>query len=165
MKEAWLNFGIAFFVQALFFIAHAYYEKRLSEIPSILRRGILSGLILGLFFDLLLGKYLRGWSYTLGFGALFLILNATLVYGLFSANILLMRKVRLMPFLIWTILMGMMLDITNFFFPVWKWSFSYISVEFLFVFFVGNIGTAILVALVWHVFFGKRFILFRRASK
>lgn len=164
MSEAWLNFAIAFLVQLVFFIIHAAYEKKSSDIARILGQGVLSGIILGLLFDLVLGKFLTLWSYVIRFDTLFLIFNAILVYGLFAANTLLMQKVRLLHFFIWTMLMGAVLDISNIFFHVWTWGFPLFSIEFLAVFLIGNFGTAVLVAVVWHVFLGRRFFFIDSVS-
>lgn len=164
MPETWLNFIIAFFVQLLFFIVHAWYEKKLSDVPRILVWGVLSGIVLGLLFDLVFGEFLGLWSYMLGFGAFFLILNAALVYGLFAANVLLMRQARLLHFFIWVMVMGAVLEITNLFFHVWTWKFAFLSVEFVTIFLIGYFGTAILVAVVWHVFLGHRFSFISNTS-
>jgi len=58
MSEAWIYFTIAFLVQLLFFVVHAWYEKKLSDAARILGRGVLTGIVLGLLFDLVLGKFL-----------------------------------------------------------------------------------------------------------
>lgn len=156
MSEAWLNFTIVVFIQFLFFIIHAYYAKKLSGIPRILGKGVLSGIVLGLLFDLIFGKFLGLFSYTLGFGAFFLTLNAALLYGLFAANTMLMQDVRLSHFFIWTMVVGVVFEITNLFLPLWTWEFALSSIEFSTAFLIGNFGGAILVATVWHIL-GHRF--------
>lgn len=158
MSEAWSYFAIVFLVQFLLFLIHAYYEKKLPDVPRILGRGVLGGIVLGLSLDLVFGKFLGLFSYTLGFGMFSLILNAALLYGLFAANALLMREARLPHFFIWTILVGAIFEVTNLFFRLWTWKFALLSGEFLTIFLLGNLGAAILVALVWHVFFGERFV-------
>ncbi len=157
MLEAWMNFAIVVFVQLLLFIIHAYYEKKLSEVPRILGYGVLSGIALGLLFDLVLGKFFGLWSYTLGFGAFFLTLNAALLYGLFAANTLLMKQVRLLHFFIWTMVVALVFEITNLLFHSWTWEFALSPTKLLFVLSAGNFGGAVLVAVVWHMF-GHRFL-------
>ena len=158
MSEAWLNFAIVVFLQLLLFIIHAYYEKQLPDAARILRLGVLSGIVPGLLFDLIFGKFFGLFSYTLGFGPFFLTLNAALLYGLFAANTLLMRRVRLPHFFIWTMLVGAVFEITNLFVPLWTWAFAVPSIEFFTVFLVLNFGGAIVIALAWHVLLGRRFL-------
>ena len=157
MSEAWLNFAAVFFVQLLLFIAHAHYEKKLADIPRILGQSALSGLVLGVTFDLFFGKFLGICSYTLGFGPFFLIINGVLLYGLFAANTLLMQQARLLHFFSWTMVVAAVFEITNLFFPMWTYAFTVPSVEFFLVVSVGNFVAAILVATVWHAFLRHRF--------
>jgi len=157
MKIFILNFAIVIFVQLLLFITCAYHEKKLSNVPRILGWGVLIGIAMGLSFDLVLGKFFGLSSYALGFGAFFLIINAALSYGLFAANILLLQRVRLAHFYIWTVVIVAVYEITNHFFRVWKWELGLPPIEFLIVLSVGYFGGAILVAIISHVFLGHRF--------
>ena len=166
MSEAWLNFAVVIFVQLLLFIVHAYYEKRLVGVLRILERGVVSGIALGLFFELVLGKIFGLWLNTLGFDVLFLTLNIALLYGLFAANTLLMQQARLAHFYIWTMIVGAVSEITNLFFPMFAWGFAYLPpVEYLFVLSIGYFGGAVLVAAVWHVFLGRRFFFISNLLK
>ena len=157
MQEAWLGFLIVLVVQFLLFIIHAHYEKKLPDVTRILGQGVLSGIVLGLLLDLIFGKFFGLFSYKLGFGVFFLILNAALLYGLFAANILLMQRTRLVNFCLWTIAVGAAFETINLFFPMWTWKFAVPSIQFLIIFLAGNLGAAILVAVVWHLFFRHRF--------
>lgn len=164
MQEPWVNFIIVFFVQLLLFIIHASYEKKLSEIPEILGRGLISGIVLGLLFELGLGKFLGFWSNTLGFGAFFLMLNVTLLYGLFAANTLLMQRTRLIYFYIWIMIVAAVSEITNIFFPMFTWKFTSLPlVEYLIVLSAGYFVGAILIAMTWHILFHYRFRFLTRA--
>lgn len=158
MSEAWLNFTIIIIIQSLLFVFYTYYEKKLSDIPHVLRLGILTGIIFGLLFDFILGKLFGLHSYALGFGVLFLILNSALSYGLFAATILLMQRARLIKFCVWTLIVTAVYEITNHFFHVWTWEFALSQVQFLIVLSVGYFAGAILIATVWHFFFGYRFL-------
>lgn len=158
MSEAWLNFIIVIFVQLLLFVIHAYYEKKLSDVPVILWRGVISGIVLGLLFELVLGKFLGLWSNTLGVSSLFLMLNAALLYGLFAANTLLMQRARLSHLYIWTMVVAAVSEITNLFFHMFTWGFSYLPhIEYLIVLSIGYFGGAILVAVISHTFLKRRF--------
>lgn len=166
MQEVWINFAIALFVQLLLFIAHALYEKKLSDAARILGQGILGGIVLGLLFDLVLGKFSGFFSYALGFGLFFLILNAALFYGLFVANTLLMQQARVLHFYIWSMVVAAVSEITNLFVPLWTWKFASVPpIEYVIVLSAGYFGVAILVAAVWHVFFRRRFFFIDNVFK
>lgn len=158
MSEAWLNFAVVIFVQLLLFVVHAHYEKRLSHVLRILGWGVLIGIVFGILFDLVVGKFFGLYTYQLGFGPLFLIVNGALSYGFMQANTLLMQRARLPHFYIWTIIVGAVYEITNYYFRVWTWEFATPRVEFLIVHSVGYVGLAILMAGVWHVFLKHRFV-------
>jgi hypothetical protein len=154
MSEAWLNFIIVVFLQFLFFIIHAWYVKKFSDVPRTLGWGILIGIGVGLFSDLVLGKFFGLWSYTLGFGALPLILSATFVYGLLAANTLLMQRSQLSHFFVWTIIATAVYEISNHFFHVWTYKFVFPPTIFLLI---GYFGTVIVIATISHIFLGRRF--------
>ena len=157
MPEAWLSFAVVNFVQLFLFIARATYEKNLSDVPRLLMWGVLTGIPLGLLFDLILGKSLGFYSYTLGFSALFLAFNAVISNGLFAANILLLRQVRLLQFYIWIMILMIGYETTNLFFHMWTWEITLHPIEFSTFLLAGYLGTATLVAVIWHVFLGHRF--------
>ena len=165
MSEAWLNFSIVVFIQLLFFIIHAYYSKKLSDAWRILGLGILIGMMVGLFSDLVLGKFFGLWSYTLGFGALSLILSAAFVYGLLVANTLLMQRARLSHFFVWTMIVGAVYEISNYFFHVWTYEFVLSPTGFLIFLLIGYFGTAIVIAIISHVFIGRRFFFIKNLLK
>ncbi len=158
MLEAWLNFGIIIFVQFLFFITQAFYMKKLSEVLGILRQGALVGIIMGILFDLILGKFFGLHSYTLGFGVFFLIINSILSYGLFASSVLLMRHFRLQHLLFCIIILVAFYEITNHFFRVWTWEFVLPRFEFFAVLLIGYFLGTIFVAINSQVFFKHRFL-------
>jgi hypothetical protein len=145
MSDAWLDFATMILIQSLLFIAFALSQKRFSEVPRILAQGFLIGIPFGLGFDLILGKYLGLSSYVLGFNAFFLIPNAILSYGLFAANILLLKRMRCQYFLTWTLFITAVYEIANLFFPVWDWKINLPPIPFLIVLSIGYVGGAILV--------------------
>lgn len=168
MLEAWQNFAILVAVQFLLFITHAYYAKKLSDVPRILALSAPIGLAMGLSYDLALGKFLDLSSYALGFGAFFLTLNAILSYGLFVANTLLLQKARLLYFYIWTVFVMAVYEITSHFFRVWTWEFgtefALPPTLFVAVLSLGYFSGALLVAIIAH-FFGYRFFFLERLFK
>lgn len=143
MSEAWLDFVMMILIQFLIFVVFVLYRKRFSEIPRLLVQGFLIGIPFGLGFDLILGKYLGLSSYVLGFNAPFLILNAIVSYGLFAANILLLKQMRLHYLLLWTLFITAVYEVANLFFRVWTWEFSLPIIPFLIVLAVGYSGGAI----------------------
>lgn len=151
MSEAWINFAIVIFVQFLLFIALASYQKELSNTKKLLGRGILIGIVFGLAFDLVLGKFLGVHSYLLGFGPLFLFLNAAISYGLFSATMLIFHATRLPYLFVWSFLVMAIYEITNQFFHVWTWELSFPSVLFVGVLSIGYFGGAVLVVSVGRI--------------
>lgn len=165
MSEAWLNFAIVICIQFLLFIIHALYEKRLSDALRILGLGVVGGVVLGLFFDLILGKSFNFFSYTLGFDPFFVVLNALLFYGLFVANVLLMQKVRLVHFLVWILIVGAVTEATNLYFHLWTWKYASLPlVEYLAFLLLGYFGIALFVSVVVHLL-GHRFRFLHRLLK
>lgn len=162
MLESWLNFAIVVFAQLVLFVAHAYYVNRLTDIPRLLGLGVLIGLVMGLLYDLFLGKFLGLASYELGFGAIFLVINGALSYGIFAANVLLLQHARLRDFFLLTVVVVVVYEVTNNFLRVWTWRLEHLlafssSVEFIIVLLIGYFTGAIFVAAVAHKFFQYRF--------
>ncbi len=157
MFELWFNFAVVVFTQLLLFVAYAYYTKRLAEVLPVLGQGVIIGIVIGLLSDLIWGKFFGLWSYTLGFGVLSLTLTAAFVYGFFATNILLMRRVRLVHFFAWTMVMMSVYEITNHFFRIWTYELPLPFFGLLMFLIVGYFGTAVFVAVMGHVFFRRRF--------
>ena len=101
MTELWLNFSIIVLVAFVLYILIALYcRKNIFEIIHILFLGLVTGAVVGILSDLLWGKFLGIWSYSLGYSALPLLINAVLIWGLFSASVLLMQKMNLLNFFV-----------------------------------------------------------------
>lgn len=147
--EGWLNFGVLIFVQLLLFLFVAYsFKTKPADLLRTLGVGILIGIPFGLSFDLMLGKFFGLASYVLGFGVSFLIINATLSYGIFTATVLLLRKIPLYSFVLFIIFITAVYEIINIFFRVWIWEFNLAPIIFLDVLITGYLGAAILVRIL-----------------
>lgn len=157
MENAWLSFTIVALSQLILFIVYIVYTKRFSDVSSILLRAIPMGIVIGLLSDLLLGRLLGLWSYTLGFGTFSLIVAGVFIYGLFAANILLMQQAQFGNFLIWTMVTLVVYESTNYFFRTWTYLLPLPDLGLLLFLVIGYLGTAVFMAIVWHKFFEIRF--------
>jgi hypothetical protein len=157
MSEAWQNFAIVVVMQFILFLLHAWYEKRLSDVPRILFLSVMVGILFGIVFDLIVGKFLSFFEYELGFTLLFLILNGALSYGFMQANTLLMDRVSFVHFYAWSVFIGVVYEITNYLHPVWAWDFGSPVVELFVVHAFVYIGLATLMALTWHFVIRHKF--------
>ena len=156
MNEHWFNFFVVILTQLVIFLIHARAEGRLREAPRILMLGVTIGIPFGFLFDLIVGKTIGFFSYSLGFASLFLIVNGALSYGFMQANVLLMDKRGLIHFYVWSVIVGALYELVNLRFPVWHWEFASSTVAIPFVIISGYFGLALLMALVWHLL-GHRF--------
>lgn len=157
MSEMWFDFGVVILTQLILFVVHAYYEKRLKDVPRILITGVLIGIPFGIVFDIIVGELFGLYSYELGSGIFFLTINGALSYGLMQANALLMQRARLLHFYTWTIAVGIVYEVSNYYFRVWTWDFGSFWFETIIVHAFGYIGLAVLMALVWHSILGHKF--------
>ena len=165
MLEMWLNFGAVILTQFLLFIVHAYYEKRISDIPHILCWSIIIGIPFGILFDIVVGEFFGLYSYQLGSGAFFLTINGALSYGLMQANEFLMQRARMVHFYIWALIVGVVYEMSNHYFRVWTWEFGSFWFETFIVHTFGYIGLAIFMAFVWHFILGHKFTFIENARK
>ena len=157
--NVWASFCIVVFVQLIFFLVTASYYKKWNDIPRILLYGIIIGTLLGLLYDLLLGKYLGLFSYGLGFERPYLLLNASISYGLFVASVLLLQAIRVPHFVTWLGVLVIVYEITNFFFPVWTYGFSLTLLPFFVLCLVGYSSGALLASAIAHEVFKHPFVL------
>lgn len=159
MSAAWISFGVVIFTQFIFFVLSALYYKKVSSILRLLLLGIVLGTAIGLVYDNLLGRYFGLFSYTLGFNASFLILNASLSYGFFVATALLVQKVSTVRFIVWLSVLVSVYEIANYFFPVWIYHFSLPFVPFFILCLVGYSSGALLASFVSKFVFKQPFAL------
>lgn len=157
--EPWLDFFIIIGLQLLLLLFIAFQKRAFREItPYLLAHIALQGIVFGVMFDLLIGKYAGVFDYALGFGPLFLIINGALSYGLWIATIFLLRPERFFRFYLSTISIGGLYEFANYFFPVWTWKFSsnFLSQEAL-VIFVAYCGLSLPTALLLSLTMKARF--------
>lgn len=158
MSEAWLHFSVVIFVQLIFFVAYASFEGRLKEIPKILLHGISIGIVIGLLYDLVLGKYFGLVSYALGFGIPFMVTNAALSYGLFVASCLLLQRSNTIHFITWLSLLIVVYETANHFFTVWAYEFSLPLILLFVLLLVGYSSGALLASVIAKLVFKYQFI-------
>jgi hypothetical protein len=145
----WSNFIVVICAQLVIFLFLAYKKKATLKIrPRIVLKSIAVGTVFGIAFDVVVGKYLGIFNYVLHFDPLFLIINGALSYGLWILTIQLLQSERFISFCTWSIGIGLVYEIVNYFYPVWIWTFggSFLYQESL-VIFIAYCGLAILAAL------------------
>lgn len=158
MSLPWINFMVVIGVQLALLLIHAWYENRLRDLPKILLLGCDIGIVFGISFDYTIGHLLGLYTYELGFTFPFLFWNGLLSFGFMQANVLLMQKASLKHFWIWSAVVGIIYEATNYYFPVWTWMFGLTWFEYLFVILVLYVGLACLMATLWHFMFKYRFV-------
>jgi len=163
--DIWINFGVVVFMQLCFFFITALYYKKLKEVPLILLYSVIIGTLIGLLYDLSLGKYLGLFSYSFGFEISYLLLNASMSYGLFVANVLLLQSVRTLHFTIWLSALVIVYEITNFYFPVWTYEFSLPLLPFFILCLVGYSSGALLASVIAKLVFRHTFALKLESQK
>jgi hypothetical protein len=146
----WSNFFVVICAQLLFFLFLAHRKQAFKVItPSLVIKSVVAGVVFGIAFDLVVGKYLGIFSYFLHFDPVFLVINGALSYGLWILTMQLLKSERLLSFLSWTIVIGFAYEVVNHFYPVWSWTFggSFLYQESI-VILAGYCGLAILTAFV-----------------
>ncbi len=158
MTDAWINFYLIALVAFFAFMLIAYFcQANRRQITQALVYGVLSGLIVGVLSDLLWGKFFGLWSYTLGYEVLPLVVNAVLVWGLFSATVLIMKKLKFAQFFVGIMIMMIAYETANYFLDVWTYEFSLPFFWFFTFLIAGNLAMAIFISVIWHIFLGKKF--------
>lgn len=148
---SWVNFFIVICAQFLVFLFVAHKEKLVTKIrPVHIVQSVLLGIVFGVAFDLLVGRYLGIFTYALQFDPLFLVVNGALSYGIWMLTIYCIQSNRILSFCAWTIGIGLFCELANYFFPVWSWTFggSFWYQEAV-VILVAYCGLGILTKLLW----------------
>lgn len=153
------HFVIVIFIQLLFFLFHTVKTNNQANIKRFLLQGMLIGLAFGICFDLIFGKFIGMFAYELGFPLWFLVLNGFFSYGLMMANVLLLYHHSVLHMYFWSLLLGLTYEISNYFFPVWEWTFSYTLIEYVIVSFAAYFGLTLLMMCTLRVTLGIRFKL------
>lgn len=129
--------------QLLLFLAFSVWVKRTPDVPRLLLQGMGIGTSLGLLSDLLLGRYLDFWSYTLGFRVYTSLITAGCIYGIFAANVLLLQPVRLPHFIFCVVVVTVVYESLNYVLRVWTYSLSLSLIGFSVFLFLGYFLTAL----------------------
>lgn len=145
----WTNFLIVIFAQLVLLLLLAHWKQGLKKItlPFVLQSMAL-GTVAGIVVDLVVGKYIGIFGYALGFTPVFLIFNGAFSYGLWILTIRTLQPECLLPLCAWTIIIGLVYEVVNYFFRVWYWTFgsTFLCQEAI-VIFVAYCGLGLLTAL------------------
>ena len=143
----WSNFCIVIAAQFLFLLIVAYKKRGLKSVTKrLLLQSMALGVLFGISFDLLVGKYFGVFDYRLGFQPVFLVVNGALSYGLMIATVSLLRAERLARLYGWVVALAVIYELVNHYYSVWRWTF------------VGNYWLAEAVAVV-VLYFGLAILL------
>lgn len=163
ITEHLLSFTIVVIIQLAFFIFHALAVGEGHKILSYLWKGMALGLPFGIIFDLLIGKVVGIYDYEIGFIWWFLIINGIFSFGFMIANVFLLQHHSLLHVLTWSSGLGIVYELTNYYFPVWEWTFATNPIlELVIVVFAGYFGlVAIMMACMRLLYkFHFRLLLF-----
>lgn len=143
ITEHLLSFTVVVIIQLVFFIFHALAVGEGNKITNYLLKGMALGLPFGVIFDLTIGKMAGVFTYEIGFIWWFLIINGIFSYGFMVANVFLLKHHSISHLLFWSIGLAMVYELTNYYFPVWEWTFATSMIlEIVTVVFAGYFGLA-----------------------
>ena len=157
LVEHLLNFSLLVTIQLLFFIFHAYVARELKNILFYLGRGMLLGLPFGVLFDLIIGKGLGMFEYELGFTFWCLVINGIFSYGFMIANVFLLKNHSWQDVYLWSVGLGTVYEVTNYFLPVWKWTFGTLAFEYGLVVLVAYTGLTVLMMTCMQILYRFNF--------
>ena len=129
--ENLLSFIVVISVQLFFFVIHAVSVNRKAQVFAYLRKGMLLGLPFGIVFDLVVGEHFGLFDYQFGYDIRFLIINGIFSYGFMLANVILLHRHSLQHMYFWSVGLAVIYEITNYFFPVWEWTFGSTVMEYV----------------------------------
>ena len=137
MVDLWIGFFLSVLVQLLIYTVLVYYcSSFLVEIRR-LPYYLATGLVCGIFFDYVLGDALGFWSYSLGFGVTFIVLNGFLLWGLFIAEVANLKRLSFLQFGLTCVCIGVISELANVYLRAWEWTiFSNIFLEYVLVIFI-----------------------------
>lgn len=145
----WTNFLVVISAQLVLLLLLAYSKQGLKKITfTFVLQSLFLGIVAGIIFDLVVGKYIGIFDYALDFTPMFLVLNGALSYGIWILTIRMLQSERLLQFFVWTVLIGLIYEVVNYFFRVWYWTFegSFLYQEAV-VIFVAYCGLGLLTTL------------------
>lgn len=154
------SFFIVVTIQFIFFAVHAFAVGEQGRLFDHLQRGVILGLPFGIILDLVFGHIIGIWDYALGFTWWFLIINGLFSYGFMVANVFLLQHHSFLHMYLWSICLGVVYEVTNYFLPVWEWTFSHTPIfEYTGVLFIGYAGLTALMMGVMSVAYKFHFRL------
>lgn len=160
------NFLVVVVSQFIFLLIHARTAGASEEIPKLLMKGLIFGLVFGVVFDLIVGKWAGVFEYEIGFIWWFLIINGLFSYGLMMANVLLLHKHSLLHLIGWSMMVGTVYEIANYFFPVWSWTFMQNSaLEYMLVILFAYTGLTLTMMIVMQIIYTNHFRIFANVPK
>lgn len=153
------NFAAVILIQLTIFIIHGVFANDKKPVFIYLWKGMLIALPFGLAFDLIVGKQFGMFTYELGFQPWFLLLNAIFSYGFWIANVFLLHDHSIKHMVAWSILIGIVYEVSNYVFPVWEWTFSTQLIEYVAIVFLAYPIFAWFVMLMLRITYKARFRL------
>ncbi len=135
-EQSLINFAVVVGVQLVFFLMHAVLTGALQSVPKLLLQGLVIGLPFGLATDVVWGKGVGVFTYQFGFVPWFLVVNGLFSYGVWMANVLLLRTSSFVHVYGVAVLLAVVYEVGNYYFPVWEWTFGPPFVEYGAVIFV-----------------------------
>lgn len=121
LSEAWVGFGLSVLLQLVIYLSLVKYHSSLRSELSRLPHYLCLGVLVGVFFDYLLGLKLGLWDYSLGFGPFFIIMNGFLLWGLFIAEVAILKNLSFIWFAISCVVVGYVVELLNLYLHAWEW--------------------------------------------
>ncbi len=160
LLENLTHFCLVILIQFIFFAIHAYGVGEQRNIGTYLKRGMMLGLPFGIIFDLIIGHWIGMYDYVLGYTWWFLNLNGLFSWGFMVANIFLLQHHTIRHMYIWTIGIGLVYEISNYFLPVWEWTFLVSpTIEYLVIIFAAYAGLTVGIMLAMRLTYKLHFRL------
>lgn len=119
-----INFFVVIVVQYAAFVTHAFAIGKTDKLLHYTLLGMAAGALFGIVFDVLFGIYGGMHRYELGFSWWFMAINGLCSFGFFVAHVFLLDKASLWQVFAWASGIGVLYELTNYFFMVWEWTFA-----------------------------------------
>lgn len=151
-------FVIVITIQFIAFFGFYFYTKTDTKALPLLMKSCLVGIPFGVVFDLVIGHYAGVYTYALGFSWPFLLINGMFSYGLMMATVWCWHQVSFFKFYLYSMVLGALYEIVNYFSPVWEWTlYPAAWQEYVLVIGVASTGLTLLMALSLRLVLRVRF--------